>query len=119
MSPAATSTYVLDTSPPLAPAITAAPATPGNGRSPTWSFTGEAGATFDCSLTRGGVTVFPAAPCTSMGSVEFTGQPYGTYTFTVVAIDAPGNLSPATCIYALLTTPPLATHTTMTNLSLG
>src|SRR5206468_10775527 len=82
LSPAATSTYVLDTTPP-ALSITAAPSTPGNSRAPAWSFTGEAGATFDCSLTRGGVTVFPAAPCTSPESFDLTGQPDGTYTFTV------------------------------------
>src|SRR5438128_36826 len=64
-SPAATGTYLLDTTPPVAPAITASPATPGNSRSPAWSFTAEAGAAFTCSLTTGGVTVFPAASCTS------------------------------------------------------
>src|SRR5207248_345625 len=53
VGPAATSTYVLDTTPPAAPTITAAPATPGNGRSPAWSFTTPEGTT-TCSLTRGG-----------------------------------------------------------------
>src|SRR5207248_1256677 len=108
-SPAATATYLLDTTPPVAPAITAAPVTPGNRRSPARAFLAEAGGTLTCSLTRGGVTVFPAAPCTSPKSFDLTGQPDGTYTFTVTATDAAGNTSvAATSTYLLDTTPPVA-----------
>src|SRR5205823_2398092 len=107
VSPAATSTYVLDTTAP-ALTVTAAPATPGNGRSPAWSFTGEAGAAFTCSLTRGGTTISPAAPCTSPVSYDLTGQPDGTYTFTVTATDAAGNVATATSTYVLDTTAPVA-----------
>src|SRR5207244_3419782 len=95
LSPAATSTYLLDTTPP-ALSITAAPATPGNSRAPAWSFSGEAGASFDCSLTRGGVTVFPAAPCTSRTGDRRAGQHDGTYTLPVPATYAAGNLGRAT-----------------------
>src|SRR5439155_255227 len=97
------------TTPPVAPAITASPATRGNSRSPAWSFTAEAGATFTCSLTPGGVTVYPASPCTSPKSFDLTGQPDGTYTFTVTATDAAGNTSVAASgTYLLDTTPPVA-----------
>src|SRR5207244_4685866 len=54
---AATSGYLLDTAAPAAPTITAHPTTPGNSRSPSWSFTGEAGAAFSCRLTRGATVV--------------------------------------------------------------
>ncbi|PYP40305.1 MAG: hypothetical protein DMD43_08750, partial [Gemmatimonadetes bacterium] len=110
-----TGSYVFDRTPPAAPAITAAPATPGNGRSPAWSFTGEAGATLTCSLTRGGTTISPAATCTSPKSFDLTGQPDGTYTFSVTATDAAGNVSPAaTGTYTLDTVPPAAPTITST-----
>src|SRR5206468_131144 len=103
-----------------APTITAAPATPGNGRSPAWSFTGEAGATFTCSLTRGGVPVSPAATCTSPKSFDLTGQPDGTYTFTVTATDAAGNTSAATTsTYVLDTTAPVAPTITAAPVKIG
>src|SRR5207244_10098667 len=93
--------------PPIATALTASPSLPGALPSSAWSFTAEAGAAFTCSLTTGGVTVFPAASCTSPKSFDLTGQPDGTYTFTVTATDAAGNTSPArTGTYLLDTTPP-------------
>jgi len=49
----ATSDYTLDTTPPAAPVITAAPASPGSSRAPTWSFSGDPGVTFQCKLTNG------------------------------------------------------------------
>src|SRR5207244_3643490 len=108
-SPAATSTYVLDTTAPVAPTITAAPVTPGNGRSPSWSFTSKAGATFTCSIMRGGVTVFRPATCTSPTSYDLTSLPDALPTFTVTATDAAGNTSPAaTSTYVLDTTAPVA-----------
>src|SRR5439155_23923273 len=51
--PASTSDYVLDTTAPAAPTITAGPTTPDNSLAPSWSFTGEGGATFECRLDRG------------------------------------------------------------------
>src|SRR5206468_5136421 len=108
-SPAATSTYVLDTTPPVAPTITAAPVTPGNGRSAPWSLTGESCAPDSSSLIRGAVAVFGPATCTSPTSYDLTGQPDGTYTFTVTATDAAGNTSAAASSdYLLDTTPPAA-----------
>src|SRR5205823_1563788 len=107
VSAAATSTYVLDTTAPARPS-SAAPAAPANGRRPASSFTGEAGAASTCSLTRGGTTISPAAPCTSPVSYDLTGQPDGTYTFTVTATDAAGNVATATSTYVLDTTAPVA-----------
>src|SRR5207244_3394323 len=95
--------------PPIATALTASPSLPGALPSSAWSFTAEAGAAFTCSLTRGGVPVSPAATCTSPKSFDLTGQPDGTYTFTVTATDAAGNTSPAaTSTYVLDTTAPVA-----------
>jgi predicted phage tail protein len=93
----ATSTYTLDTIPPPAPVITAGPASVSIDDTPTWTFTtsGDAVAT-RCSLVRGTTTVFASAPCTSPKTYDLTAQPDAAYTFGVVAVDAAGNVSPAT-----------------------
>src|SRR5207249_3227483 len=101
--------YVLDTTPPVAPTITSTPGSPGNDATPSWSFTGEAGATFTCSLTRGGVTVIAAASCTSPTAYDLPSQPDGTYTFTVTATDPPRQpaaTSPSTVAAAAPACPP-------------
>src|SRR4029077_6594211 len=109
LSPAATSDYRLLTTPPPAPVITVSPATPGNSRSPSWSFTTVAGTTTTCSLTQGATVVVASTSCTSPAAYDLTGQADAVYTFSVVAVDAAGNLSPAaTSDYRLLTTPPTA-----------
>src|SRR5206468_12659243 len=68
---------------------------PGTSRSPSWAFTGEGGASFQCSLTRGATPVSAFAPCTSPKSYDLTGQPDGTYTFHVKQTDAAGNIGTA------------------------
>jgi predicted phage tail protein/sugar lactone lactonase YvrE len=88
-----TSDYTLDTAVPSTPSITSSPATPGSGASPAWSFTGDAGATFQCRLMRGSSVVFDYASCTSPGGYDLTGQPDATYTFDVRETDAAGNVS--------------------------
>lgn len=92
---------------PAAPSITSAPASPGNDRTPTWSFTTKKGTTTDCELTRDGIVVSPLAPCASPTTYDLNGQPDGAYTFSVRAIDAGGRESgTATSAYVLDTTAP-------------
>ena len=102
-----TSTYTFDTTPPTAPVMTGFPPSPTDDDSPTFTFTTSAdtvGTT--CSIT-GGVT----APCTSPVSFDLTGQPAGTYTVTITAVDAAGNESPTVFILERIVPPPPATIT--------
>jgi sugar lactone lactonase YvrE len=89
--PFATDSYTLDTGFPSAPAITASPSDPGNDKTPTWGFSGEAGAGFECELTLGGSPIFAFAPCTSSHTYDLTLQPDGSYTFGVRQTDSAGN----------------------------
>ena len=88
---AANHTYELDTSGPAAPALTAAPASPGSSRAPAWSWSGDGGATFVCKIDRGSDAVTAWAPCVSGQPQDLSGQPDGTYTLSVRAVDAAGN----------------------------
>src|SRR5207247_7240023 len=77
------------------PTITASPTTPDNSLAPSWSFTGEGGATFECRLTRGATVVSDWSVCTSPDGYDLTGQPDGTYTFAVRATHPAGLPGPA------------------------
>src|SRR5207249_8902402 len=92
-SAAASSDYLFDTTPPAAPVIGTAPATPSNQLTPAWTFTTDAGTTTTCSVTRAGIMLAAPTPCSGSASYDLTGQPDGTYTFTVIATDAAGNAS--------------------------
>ena len=101
-SPVTTSTYVYDTVAPAAPTIVASPTSPGNNANPSWSFTGEAGATMSCRLMKGATTVSNWANCTSPRSYNISAQTDGTFTFEVRATDAAGNTgTAATSTYVL------------------
>src|SRR5205814_10391394 len=93
-SPVTASTYLFDTTAPAAPTISGAPVTPGADRSPTWSFTGETGATATCSLASGRTTVIPDATCTSPVTFDLSARPDATYTFAVAMTDGGGNSCP-------------------------
>jgi hypothetical protein len=106
-----TATYVLDTTPPPVPVVSlAVPASsPGNVTSPQFTVTDtEAGDTYSCAVT--GPTTVPgsAITCGATTTVDLSGAGRdGTYTLSVVAIDAAGNTSAAgTALYTLDTTPP-------------
>jgi hypothetical protein len=109
VSPAATSTYTLQRIiPPPSPTITAAPASPGNDSTPTWSFTTPTGSADQCSLLNGSTVV--AGPVACSGSQTFTVSTDGTYTFSVVAVDTATNARSvaATSTYTYDHTPPSA-----------
>jgi predicted phage tail protein len=107
VGPEATSSYVLDRTPPAVPIITSGPGSPGSEKSVSWSFTAEVGMTTECELTRAGSVVQPFGPCTSPSESDLTGGPDGEYTFAVRAVDGLGNTSAsATGGYTLDTTGP-------------
>ncbi|MDQ3940724.1 MAG: S8 family serine peptidase, partial [Actinomycetota bacterium] len=116
-SAAASSNYALDTTAPSPPTITSSPPNPSMGRNPSWSFTGESGASFQCRLTRPGTTVSDWASCSSPKSYDLTGQPDATYTFEVRQTDQVGNgpSSPRTSSFLLDSTPPAAPGVTSTS----
>jgi predicted phage tail protein len=105
----ATNTYDLDRTPPAAPSIDSAPTPLDNDDNPAWSFSSEAGATFECRVDYGATIVSAWAPCTSPASFDLTAEPDGTYDVSVRATDTAGNTGPAaTSTYALDRTPPAA-----------
>ncbi|HET6817403.1 MAG TPA: Ig-like domain-containing protein [Mycobacteriales bacterium] len=102
VGPSTTATYLLDTVAPDQPVLTA-PASPSPVTNPTWMWTTEAGATSTCTLTdSSGVVIVGPVDCTSPWSVDLSGLPDDSYTFSVVATDAAGNVSvPATSVFVL------------------
>ena len=97
-----------------------APASPGSGRSPSWSFTGDVGATLECRLDRGATTISNWATCGAALGYDLTGQLDGTYTLSLRARDAAGNTSTVTTSsYVLGTTAPAAPSIGMTPTSPG
>ena len=94
---------------PSAPAITSAPATPATNRTPTWSFTGDAGVTFECRLDQGATIVSNWTGCSSPRSYDLSLAADGIYDFHVRARNAAGTASPVTTSsYELDTTAPAA-----------
>jgi hypothetical protein len=85
-SPATSYSWVIDTTAPGAPTITAGPSGLVNSVSATFSFSGETGAKFQCALES---STNPAA-CTSPAS--YAGLAQGPHTFYVRQIDGAGNV---------------------------
>jgi Bacterial Ig-like domain/Chitobiase/beta-hexosaminidase C-terminal domain len=101
-SPSATFTWTIDTTAPAAPSITANPPNPTNSTAASFSFTGEAGATFQCQLDGGGFSA-----CTSPKA--YSGLAAGSHTFQVRQTDTAGNTGPAASYtWTIDTTPPAA-----------
>ncbi len=73
-SASSTSSYTLDTAAPAAPAIGSSPASPGNDQTPSWGFTGEAGASFECRITRGATIVYDWAACSNAAHLRPLGR---------------------------------------------
>lgn len=82
----ATRGFTVDTEPPPVE-ITDGPDGPVNDTTPTFAFSSEAGATFECRVDSGS-----SAACTPPFTTPTLGQ--GAHTFRVRAIDAAGNPSP-------------------------
>jgi hypothetical protein len=81
-------TYVEDSTAPAAPSIDSSPTSPDNDQTPTWSFSGEAGASFECRLERGASVVSDWSSCTDPRTYDLSAEPDGTYTFSTRARDA-------------------------------
>ena len=90
--PGPDATTIVDTAPPAAPQLSALTSSPGSSTSPAWSFAGEAGGTFQCSLARGATVIHAFASCVSSKSYDLSLQPDGAYTFSVRQVDAAGNV---------------------------
>jgi predicted phage tail protein len=95
VSNAATATYLLDTTKPPAPVVTV----PATGNNPQPSFAigeSEGSATLSCVLTAANGHVLDSlSPCTSPYVADLRGLGDGSYTLTVTATDAAGNVSTA------------------------
>jgi predicted phage tail protein len=104
--PAAVDAHRVDRVAPAPPAIGSGPGPLGRGRTPSWSFTAEDGATFECTLERAGGTLEPWAVCNTPRGYDLAGQDDGAFAFAVRARDAAGNTSLASSsAYVLDTTP--------------
>jgi hypothetical protein len=98
--------YLFDTTPPAAVSVVAPPS-PDNSRTPTWRLSGEAGARLQCRF--GDAAVFTACPADGDFVADLGTAPDGTYTLTVRAVDAAGNVGPQTATsYVLDTRAPAA-----------
>src|SRR4051812_27536115 len=90
-----------------APAVVSGPSSPDNDLAPSWSFSGDDVASFECSLAREDTVVGDWAPCTSPTAYDLSTQPDGLYSFGVRAIGLDGSVSGATTsTYALDTSVP-------------
>jgi hypothetical protein len=108
LSAAVRSGYVLDRAAPDAPAIDDGPARFDNDRTPTWSFSAEAGSAVECRL-REGRDEADWTGCASPRRLSLTSREDGSYTFEVRATDAAGNASDTSRDpYELDTKPPAA-----------
>jgi large repetitive protein len=113
VSAAGKATYVLDTTPPPTPSVTLAvpSSSPGNVTAPQFTVSDtEAGVSYFCSVT--GATTVPgsAVTCGAATTVDLSGTSRdGSYTLSVTATDAAGNVSAAgAATYMLDSTPPPA-----------
>lgn len=99
--------FVLDRAAPV-PAVVSGPTGPAVDRAPSYTFTGEPGATYTCQLAQG-ATVLSVQACTSPTVLDLAGRPDGSYTLGVRVTDAAGNPSSAiTATYVLDSTAPTA-----------
>ncbi|MCU1691766.1 MAG: putative internalin, partial [Frankiales bacterium] len=111
--PEDSSVFLLDKSAPVRPGAVIGPEGPSTDRHPTWTFVTEQGTTAYCTVTRGSTKVSEGA-CAAPWSVDLTGQPDGSYTLTVRAVDQAGNPSPpGQAAYVLDTTAPDAPTATL------
>ncbi|MEO6204256.1 MAG: Ig-like domain-containing protein, partial [Mycobacteriales bacterium] len=102
VSPATTTTYLLDSTAPVAPKVVG-PATPGANRAPVWKIT--ASGPTECRLLRNATTYKDWAPCGSSYLADLFGQPDAVYALEVRLI---GSTAATFSRYRLKTTGPAA-----------
>lgn len=90
-----TATVTRDTAPPRL-VFTSTPGAVTTDRTPTWTWSTEAGASATCLLTRGAVVVADWRPCAGMFTAALTNQPDGTYRLSVRLVDRAGNMGAVT-----------------------
>ncbi len=101
--PTAERAFTVDSAAPAVSIDTHPPALTNN-NDPSFTFSGETGATFECRLEAS-----PFEPCAS--PISFTGLADGEHAFTVQATDAAGNSAEAAYTWTIDTTPPDTTIT--------
>ena len=96
--------WLVDLTPPPAPAISGRPANPTTSRSATFNVTTAPDTTLECQLTPGATW----APCTP--PLTFASLVDGTYTFQTRSIDSAGNISsPTSSTWTVDNVPPTGT----------
>src|SRR5262245_36512061 len=104
VGPAASYSWTVDLTPPGVPSIDSFPPNPTNSSNATFTFSGEAGASFSCRVDQ---AAFGA--CTSPAS--YAGLADGPHSFDVKARDAAGNESAPAMYNWLISAPPVVTLT--------
>ncbi len=100
----ASRSLTVDTTAPVAPTITGAPAALGNNTTPAFTFTGEAGATFQCRIDGGSYSTCGSPFTPTLGQ--------GSHTVDIRAVDAALNAGPAASrTFVIDTTAPTTTIT--------
>ncbi len=113
--PPAVDTFVLDTTAPASPQITDRPPASSADDTPTWTFAVDPDATAQCRVDDG-----PWGPCSSSLTADLTGDPDGTHSLEVRAVDGVGNVGPvAVAAYDLDRQAPAAPTFTSEPLSPG
>ena len=107
--------------PPVLPTVDSAPASPGQGRNPTWTFSAtDPMVTFECQLTQGATIISDWAACAGSKSLDLSLSPDATYTFAVRTLDNWGYRSePVTRDYTLDTIAPVAPSITSSPVTPG
>ena len=90
---AATAEYLLDTTDPADPVLTALQGATGSGPSPGWSVAADPDTTALCRLLRGVDVVSAEAPCAAPQTYDIGALLDDTYTIAVRAVDVAGNSS--------------------------
>ncbi len=93
LGPVGEAAYELDTTAPAAPSFDRRPSSPGTDRTPSWTFSGEAGAAFSCRVERRPfTTLVDWTPCASPYTADLATGDDGDFRLLVRATDRAGNV---------------------------